>query len=47
MKIFCDSLREHALKIINFKKKKWIKLLKKKIISKQSAEIIWKFNNLL
>ena len=26
MKIFCDSLREHTLKIINFKKKK-MKLL--------------------
>ena len=22
MKIFCESLREHAIKIINFKKKK-------------------------
>ena len=28
MKSFCDSLREHAMKIINFKKKK-IKLLTK------------------
>ena len=23
MKIFCESLREHEMKIINFKKKKW------------------------
>ena len=28
MKIFCEFLREHAMKIINFKKKK-LKLLKK------------------
>ena len=24
MKKFCESLREHAMKIINFEKKKWI-----------------------
>ena len=28
MKKFCESLREHAMKIVNFKKKK-MKLLKK------------------
>ena len=33
---FYESLREHAIKAINFEKKK-IKLLK------QTAEIIWKF----
>ena len=35
MKTFCESLREHAMKIINFKKKK-----KKEIISKKAAGTI-------
>ena len=35
MKKFCESLREHAIKIINFIKKK------KEIINKQTARIIW------
>ena len=34
MKKFCEFLREHAMKIINFKKKK-------KIINKRAAGIIW------
>ena len=34
MKKFCESLREHAMKIINFIKKK------KEIINKQTARII-------
>ena len=34
MKKFCESLREHAIKIINFIKKK------KEIINKQTARII-------
>ena len=35
MKKFCESLREHAIKIINFIKKK------KETINKQTARIIW------
>ena len=35
MKTFCESLREHAMKIINFKKKE-----KKEIISKKAAGTI-------
>ena len=34
MKKFCESLREHAMKIINVKKKK------NKVIKKRAAEII-------
>ena len=36
MKKFCESLREHALKIINFKNKK------NEIIKKRAPGIIWK-----
>ena len=36
MKRFCESLREHAMKIINFKKKK------NEVINKRAAGIIWK-----
>ena len=38
---FCESVREHAIKIINFKKKK------KEIINKTAAGIIRKYKNLL
>ena len=34
MKKFCESLREHAIEMINFKKKK------SKVIDKRTAEII-------
>ena len=34
MKKFCESLREHAMKIINFKKKE------NEVINKRAAEII-------
>ena len=40
MKKFCESLREHAMKVINFKKKK-------KVISKRALWIISKCKNLL
>ena len=40
MRKFCESLREHAMKMINFKKKK-------KIINKGTAEIMSKFKNVL
>ena len=36
MKRFCESLREQAMKIINFKKKKI------EVINKRAAGIIWK-----
>ena len=35
MKMFCESLREHAMNIINLKKKH-------KVINKWTAGIIWK-----
>ena len=41
MKKFCKSLREHAMKKINFEKKK------KEIINKRTAEIISKCKNAL
>ena len=37
---FCESLREHAMKIINFKKKKY------ETINKRATGIIWKCKNL-
>ena len=40
MKKFCESLREHAMKIINFKKKK------NEVINKRAAGIIRKCKNL-
>ena len=40
MKKFCDSIKEHAMKIINFKEKS-------RIINKRAAEIIRKSKNLL
>ena len=42
MKKFCESLREHAMKIINFQKKK-----KNEVIKKRAAGIIGKCKNLL
>ena len=39
MKKFCESLREHAMKMINFKKNE--------VINKRAAGIIWKCKNLL
>ena len=39
MKIFFESLREHAMEIITFK-------LKDEIINKRTVEIIWKCKNL-
>ena len=41
MNKFCESLREHAMNIIHFKKKKT------EITNKRSAGIIWKWKNLL
>ena len=41
MKKVCESLREHAMVIINFKKKR------NEIINRRTAEIIWKCRNLL
>ena len=41
MKKFCESLREHAMEIINFKKKK------SEAINKRTAEIISKWKNLI
>ena len=40
MKKFCEYLREHAMEIITFIKKK------NKVINKKAAEIISKFKNL-
>ena len=56
MKKFCDSLREHPMKIINFKKKKWsyyqkisknhIKMQKFVIFVKKNLKTnIWKIKN--
>ena len=41
MKRFCQFLREHAMKIFNFEKKK------NKVINKRTTWIIWKPKNLL
>ena len=41
MKKFCESLREHAIKIINFKTKK------NDVIKKRAAGVTWKCKNLL
>ena len=41
MKKFCEFLREHIMKIINFKKKK------NEVINKRLPRIICKFKNLL
>ena len=38
---FCESLIEHAMKIINFKNKK------NEVINKRATGIIWKCKNLL
>ena len=40
MKKFCESLRDHAMKIINFKKKKNILLTKLQVINKRAAGLI-------
>ena len=49
MKKFCEFLREHAVKIINFKKKKMILLLKQQQESHENAKICYickeKFEN--
>ena len=39
MKQFCESLREHAMKIINFKNKNFIKMHKFTIFVKKSLKI--------
>ena len=39
MKKFCEFSRNHAIKIFNLKKKKWV-------INKRAAGIIWKCKNL-
>ena len=39
MKQFCESLREHAMKIINFKNKNFIKMQKFTILVKKSLKI--------
>ena len=44
MKKFCKSLREHALKIINFEKKKWKLLTKKQQKSYENACCIYQKN---
>ena len=41
MKKFCESFREHAMDMINFKKKK------NEVRNKRTAEIIRKCNNVL
>ena len=41
MKKFCEFLREHAIKIINFKKEK------NEVINKIAVGIIWKCKDLL
>ena len=41
MKKFCESLRDHAIKIINIKKKK------NDVITKIAGGIIWKCKKLL
>ena len=41
MKKFCKSLRDHAIKIINIKKKK------NDVITKRAGGIIWKCKKLL
>ena len=41
MEKFWEHLREHAIKIINFKKKK------NEVINKTAVGIIWKWRNLL
>ena len=40
MKKFCESLREHAMKMITFKKKKMKLLTKEKQESYENAKII-------
>ena len=41
MKKFCESFREHAMKINIFKKKKH------EVVNKKTVGIIWKYKNLL
>ena len=41
MKRFCSSIREHAMKIINFKKKKAIPLIYKQLESFEKAKIYY------
>ena len=41
MKKFCEFLRKHAIKIINFKKKKI------EVINKRAGGIIWLCKNLV
>ena len=41
IKKFCESLREHAMKIINFKKKKMKLLTKKQQESYENAKICY------
>ena len=43
MKKFCESLREHAMKIINFKKKKTRLLTKEKQALYENAKICYIF----
>ena len=43
MENFCESLREHAMKIINFKKKKVKLLTKKQQESYENAKICYNF----
>ena len=44
MKRFCEFLREHAMKIINFKKKK-IKLLTKEQQESKDCYYIWEYRD--
>ena len=41
MKKFCESLREHSMKVINFKKKKMKLLTKKQQESYENAKICY------
>ena len=41
IKTFCESLKEHEMKIINFEKER------NKVINKRTAGIIWKHKRLL
>ena len=41
MKKFCEFFKQHAMKVINFKKKK------NEAINKRAAGIIWKCKSLL
>ena len=41
MKHFCESLREHAMKIINFEKKKMVPLTKEQLELNKKSKIVY------